>query len=100
MLLGYDKCLLFCPLKCNPSGRGGLGQEKELKRKQEEMAKMREVMAHKRAKMAVHRKGNFLQQMSERFSEKEVQKDLYNSQKACAHLDHEQVEYTILCLID
>ncbi|XP_781177.3 G patch domain-containing protein 11 [Strongylocentrotus purpuratus] len=72
------------------TGRGGLGQEKELKRKQEEMAKMREVMAHKRAKMAVHRKGNFLQQMSERFSEKEVQKDLYNSQKACAHLDHVQ----------
>ncbi|XP_063957942.1 G patch domain-containing protein 11-like [Lytechinus pictus] len=72
------------------TGRGGLGQESELKRKQEEMAKMREVMVHKRAKMEVYHKGNFLQKMSERFSEKEVEKDLNSSQKACAHLDQAQ----------
>ncbi|XP_071493926.1 G patch domain-containing protein 11-like [Diadema antillarum] len=70
------------------TGKGGLGQQTELKRKQAEMERMREVMAQKRVKMEASRKGNFLRHQSDRFLEKEAEHDLYNSQKACAHLDH------------
>ena len=57
-------------------------------------------MARKRVKMEVHHKGNFLQQMSNKFSEKEVAKDLYDSQKACAHLDQAEVSVTGIAMED
>ena len=63
-----------------------------MKRRQETMEQMREQMKHKRAKFEEVSRGHFLQNMSSRFKDKEVEKDLYSSQKSCEHLDHAKVK--------
>ena len=73
------------------TGRGGLGRESEMKRRQETVAQMREQMKHKRAKLEEVSRGHFVRNMSSKFKDKEVEKDLYDSQKSCEHLDHAKV---------
>ena len=72
-------------------GRGGLGRDNELKRRQKNSVEMRAQTMQKRAKMEVVNRSNFLENMRSRFKDKEVEKDLYSSQKACQHLDLAQV---------
>ena len=75
--------------------RGGLGQESEKKRKQEETIAMRAMMARKRHKHEAEWRDNLRAKLVDR----EVEKDLCQSQKVCEQLDSEQVSaYNMICL--
>ena len=71
-------------------GRGGLGQESELKRKQEIQQKCLHVAREKRMKLEAKQREQFREKQKERFSNKQVEKDLFQSQKACEQLDIER----------
>jgi predicted RNA-binding protein with RPS1 domain len=73
------------------SGRGGLGQESELKRKQEIQQKCLHVAREKRIKLEAKQWEQFRENQKERFSNKLVEKDLSQSQKACEQLDKAKV---------
>ncbi|CAB3989148.1 G patch domain-containing 11 [Paramuricea clavata] len=68
-------------------GRGGLGQESELKRKQEMQQKYLQVAREKRVKLEAKQQEQFREKQKEIFSNKQVDKDLFQSQKACEQLD-------------
>ena len=68
-------------------GRGGLGQESELKRRQELQQKCLNVAREKRIKLEAKQREQFREKQKERFSNKQVEKDLFLSQKACEQLD-------------
>ncbi|XP_028398754.1 G patch domain-containing protein 11-like [Dendronephthya gigantea] len=68
-------------------GRGGLGQESEMKRKQELQEKCLKVARDKRIKLEAKQREDFREKQKEIFSNKLVEKDLFQSQKACEQLD-------------
>ena len=72
-------------------GRGGLGQESELKRKQVIQEHVMTAAKEKRAKLEEKQWKNFRQQQKERFSSRQIEKDLFISQKACEQLDKAKV---------
>uniref|UniRef100_A0A0B6Z892 G patch domain-containing protein 11 n=1 Tax=Arion vulgaris TaxID=1028688 RepID=A0A0B6Z892_9EUPU len=72
------------------SGRSGLGRDSEMKRKATEMNNMRAVMAVKRRKADESRKDTFMDRLKERFSYKNLEKDLRTAQKACLQLDQQE----------
>ncbi|XP_019626028.1 PREDICTED: G patch domain-containing protein 11-like [Branchiostoma belcheri] len=67
--------------------RTGMGLANEQKRKADEMNKMRQEMQRKRQRMEELERGDFTLRMKSRFTEREVQRDLYKSQKVCEQLD-------------
>lgn len=69
------------------TGRGGLGQEADKKRKQEEIQVMRAMMARKRQK---HEEA-WRETVRSKLNDREIEKDLIQSQKVCEQLDSEQV---------
>ncbi|XP_059154910.1 G patch domain-containing protein 11-like [Physella acuta] len=72
------------------TNRSGLGRDSEMKRKATEMNNMRAAMLAKRQKAVEKQKETFVGRMSERFSEKHVERDLRTAQRACLQLDQEQ----------
>lgn len=72
------------------SGRSGLGRDSEMKRKATEMNQMRSVMMAKRKKVEEKLRQSFRGRISERFLEKNVERDLRTAQKACVQLDQEK----------
>ncbi|XP_060081576.1 G patch domain-containing protein 11-like [Ylistrum balloti] len=68
-------------------GRGGLGRDTQVKRKQAEAVAFRAMISHKRQKMELRQKQHFMSHMSNRFSEQQAERDLYKSQKVCEQLD-------------
>ena len=73
------------------NGRSGLGRESEMKRKSTEMNQMRSVMMAKRKKAEEKLQESYRGRIIERFTEKNVERDLRTAQKACLHLDQEKV---------
>lgn len=69
------------------NNREGLGMDSERKLKQEEMSQMRAEMRHKRQKVYHQEQSGFTKRMSEKFNQREVEKDLDDSQKVCEELD-------------
>lgn len=69
------------------AGRGGLGQESELKRKQEKQQLVSKLASEKRMKLEERQREQFREKQRERFSSRQVEKDLFQSQKACEQLD-------------
>ncbi|GAB1599848.1 G patch domain-containing protein 11-like isoform X1 [Argonauta hians] len=63
--------------------REGLGLASKRKEQSAEINKYQQMMKQKRQKM----QGNFMQRMSDKFSVKEVEKDLEKSQRVCDELD-------------
>ena len=72
-------------------GRGGLGRDTEIKRKQEHRIEMSRNRAFKRQKMESKHKQDFMHRQNTKFAEKNVEKDLYKSQKVCEQLDSQSV---------
>ncbi|GFR97938.1 G patch domain-containing protein 11-like [Elysia marginata] len=72
------------------SGRSGLGRDSEMKRKATEMNQMRSIMVAKRKKIEEKLQASFRGRISERFTEKNVERDLRTAQKACLQLDQEK----------
>ena len=72
-------------------GRGGLGRDSEMKRKQEHRTEMLRNRAFKRQKMESKHKQDFMHRQNTKFAEKNVEKDLYKSQKVCEQLDSQKV---------
>ena len=73
------------------TGRGGLGQDTDLKRKTQEMQRMRDAMAAKRQRVTETLQSDFKCRVTEKMKERETESDLNKSQKVCQHLDIEQV---------
>lgn len=71
-------------------GRGGLGRDTEVKRKQEHRIEMSRNRAFKRQKMETKHKQDFMHRQNTKFAEKNVEKDLYKSQKVCEQLDSQK----------
>ncbi|KAK6183673.1 hypothetical protein SNE40_011104 [Patella caerulea] len=71
-------------------GRGGLGQEAEKKRKQNEKVARWTEMNMKRKKMESKNQENFKKQMKDKFVNTEAERDLRKSQKVCEQLDSEK----------
>ncbi|XP_014779973.1 G patch domain-containing protein 11 isoform X1 [Octopus bimaculoides] len=67
-------------VKCN---REGLGLATKRKEQLAEINKFQEMVKRKNQKL----QGNFMQRMSDKFSVKEIEKDLEKSQKVCDELD-------------
>lgn len=80
------------------TGRGGLGQETEQKRKKEERHQMYRNRNAKRQKTEMERKQTFVQRMNDKFSIKNIEKDLYKSQKVCEQLDSQLVSKITVCV--
>ena len=76
------------------NNREGLGLDSERKIKQEEMSQMRAKMMHKRQKVYHQQQSGFKQRMNEKFTEREVEKDLAKSQRICDELDGKAVSIT------
>ncbi|XP_071790348.1 G patch domain-containing protein 11-like isoform X2 [Asterias amurensis] len=72
------------------TGRGGLGRESQMKDQQETRQRQYLETVRQRASMEVEYRQDFRQRMSSKFIDKETEKDLYTSQKACEHLDVSQ----------
>ncbi|XP_060576359.1 G patch domain-containing protein 11-like [Ruditapes philippinarum] len=68
-------------------GRGGLGREADQKRKKDQQVQMHKHWSAKRRKMEAEHKQTFMRRMNERIKNKNVDKDLYKSQKVCEQLD-------------
>ncbi|XP_005103362.1 G patch domain-containing protein 11 isoform X2 [Aplysia californica] len=66
--------------------RGGLGRDTERKRKVAEMDRWRA----KRQKTEETRTSSFLHRMSDRYSERNAERDLRTAQKACLQLDQQE----------
>ncbi|XP_053382931.1 G patch domain-containing protein 11-like [Mercenaria mercenaria] len=66
---------------------GGLGSETEQKRKKDERVQMHKYWSAKRQKMEVEHKQTFMKRMNEKMRNRNVDKDLYKSQKVCEQLD-------------
>lgn len=77
---------LFCI-----SDRGGLGRESHLKRQQEIKKTLLEEKTKKRIKVEQRQREDFRKHMSNKFVDKQIQSDLYKSQKACEQLDKAKV---------
>lgn len=67
--------------------RGGLGRQADVKRKQQLRERLEVESMRKRQKMIHQLRGDFRQRMREKFDDKNVGKDLHNSQKTCQYLD-------------
>jgi len=72
-------------------GRGGLGRETELKRKQAQTVALRHMKEQKRQKVESRRKQGFLERMSNKMTDQKVDRELYKSQKVCEQLDSQIV---------
>ncbi|XP_038073145.1 G patch domain-containing protein 11-like [Patiria miniata] len=72
------------------TGRGGLGRETEIKDQQERRRLQYQQAVKHRAARELEYRQDFMQRMSNKFSDKETEKDLDKSQKACEHLDRLQ----------
>lgn len=70
-----------------------MGQESELKRKQEMQQKYLQVAREKRVKLQAKQQEQFREKQKEIFSNKQVDKDLFQSQKACEQLDKAKVRH-------
>lgn len=68
-----------------------MGKETELKRKQEMQQKYLQVAREKRMKIEATQREQFRQKQKELFSIKQLEKDLFQSQKACEQLDKAKV---------
>jgi len=77
------------------SGRSGLGEDTERKRKQEEMTKWRASMREKRLRKETEYQQDYRLQKSKMMAEKEAEYDLYKSQRVCEQLDEAQVLRTL-----
>ena len=71
-------------------GRGGLGKASEMKRKQEDMDRMRLAMRAKRAKHEKHSQQDFRSRIANQYQDRRAESDLHNSQKVCAQLDSQK----------
>lgn len=69
------------------TGRGGLGRDTEEKRKKEEKTQMYRHWSAKRQKMETEHKNMFMRHMNEKVKRRNVERDLYKSQKVCEQLD-------------
>lgn len=69
------------------SGRGGLGEDTERKRKQEEMAAWRASMREKRMRKEAEYQKDYRLQKSKMMAGREAESDLYKSQRVCEQLD-------------
>ncbi|XP_070576474.1 G patch domain-containing protein 11-like [Ptychodera flava] len=69
------------------TGRGGLGRETAVKRQQAVSERLQQELMRKRMKREELDRGDFLQRMSEKFADRETEKDLHKSRKACEQLD-------------
>nr|CAB3250459.1 G patch domain-containing protein 11-like [Phallusia mammillata] len=69
------------------SGRTGLGRDSAVKEAQARRQKMQVVVKEKRAKLEKIQHKQFRERMRDRFNYKQVEHDLYKSQKVCLHLD-------------
>lgn len=83
--------LQFQQISSKFQGRGGLGQESAMKRKQEHHEKCLQVARDKRIKLEAKQREDFREKQKEIFSNKLVEKDLFQSQKACEQLDKAEV---------
>ena len=73
------------------TGRGGLGEETERKRRQQEVTSMRVVMIQKRQKREATFRSDYRAERSKMMHERQAESDLYKSQRVCEQLDEEQV---------
>lgn len=88
-LLLLSLIILNDPLTSSSSrkDRGGLGRQADVKRKQQLRERLEVESMRKRQKMIHQLRGDFRQRMREKFDDKNVGKDLHNSQKTCQYLD-------------
>ena len=80
------------------TGRGGLGHETEQKRQREARSELYRYRSVKRQKVEAEHKQTFLKRMNERMVNKNMEKDLYKSQKVCEQLDSQLVSTCCLLL--
>ncbi|XP_052261842.1 G patch domain-containing protein 11-like isoform X2 [Dreissena polymorpha] len=69
------------------TGRGGLGQEEEQKRKKVERTLMYQNLRAKQQKMEGEIKQTFMRRLNEKISNKNVERDFNKCQKVCEQLD-------------
>ena len=79
------------------TGRGGLGRESDQKRKKEERIQTNRNNFVKRQRRDMERKEKFMKRMNERFAIRNVERDLYKSQKVCEQLDSQLVRRHRYC---
>ncbi|XP_002731571.3 G patch domain-containing protein 11-like [Saccoglossus kowalevskii] len=72
------------------TGRGGLGREALLKRKQENAERLHRERMAKRVKDEEREREDYRDRTSTTFIQRLMDKDLFQSQKACEHLDRQK----------
>lgn len=69
------------------AGRTGLGRDSALKEAQVRKQRMHAIVKEKRVKVEKVQHKQFRERMRDKFNYKQVEQDLYKSQKVCLHLD-------------
>ena len=76
-----------------PEGRSGLGLVAEKRKRQDQVAAMRQQMLAKRKKNMEYQQRDFRSYHSNKHAEKQLETDLAKSQRVCEQLDMEQVAF-------